>query len=304
MMKYHIVIVCCIFLLLAFQSYSSDKLVHIFFCDVGQGDAALIQLGHFQILVDTGRNEKIRECLEGNMPIFDKSIEYLFITHSDSDHIGGLNAVFSAYSVTNVVLSEDLKKRPDFSTNEFDYSRHKGKDTTVYASEIQSISISNILDVEIISPDRVYRETKRYINDKTETLLSDVSKQKSSKISTKYSKNNLSTVLNIKIGNVGILLLGDAEDTLEQALLERGLIDDIDVLKVAHHGSKTSTTQHMINKSRPEIAVVSSGENNQYGHPSPQVIERLLRSNAKILRTDQLGTIHVVTDGTYVRTKH
>jgi competence protein ComEC len=111
-------------------------------------------------------------------------------------------------------------------------------------------------------------------------------------------KNNDSLVLKLKYRNRTLLLPGDAEKQAEHTMLKENSADlRADVLKVGHHGSKNSTTQEFLDAVAPTIAIISSGEDNPYGHPSPELLERLEASGARVLRTDRDGAVHIVTDG-------
>ena len=110
--------------------------------------------------------------------------------------------------------------------------------------------------------------------------------------------NARSIVLSATYDRVNLLLTGDLELDGEKALLQSDLIKEHSILKVGHHGSKTSTSAEFLAALRPELAIISSGKNNSYGHPAPQVLTNLLQATSSILRTDQLGTLEVVTDGT------
>jgi competence protein ComEC len=112
------------------------------------------------------------------------------------------------------------------------------------------------------------------------------------------AKNNDSLVLSLKYRNRTLLLPGDAEKQAEHAMLQNNSADlNADVLKVGHHGSKNSTTQEFLDAVAPRIAIISSGEDNPYGHPSPELLERLEASGARVLRTDRDGAVHIVRDG-------
>jgi competence protein ComEC len=116
--------------------------------------------------------------------------------------------------------------------------------------------------------------------------------------------NEASTIARVRFGAVRFLLVGDAEKELEQWLVANDDIDlRADILKVAHHGSSTSTTERFLDATRPRVALISVGKDNSYRHPSPAVVERLERSGAAVYRTDQLGTIVVTTDGRRVRVR-
>ena len=110
--------------------------------------------------------------------------------------------------------------------------------------------------------------------------------------------NNRSTLLSLRFGQVSLLLTGDLEEPIEQALVEYGMVTQHTILKVGHHGSKSSTSESFLREVRPEIALISAGKNNKYGHPSPHILQRLTQLGVKqILRTDQQGTIELLTDG-------
>ena len=104
-------------------------------------------------------------------------------------------------------------------------------------------------------------------------------------------------VLEVKYGNVSLLMTGDIGGKQEQALLSMGVITSVNVLKVAHHGSKYSSSKDFIEETRPKWALVSVGENNRFGHPSRDVLMYLDMVGAKILRTDENGTLELVSDG-------
>jgi competence protein ComEC len=113
-------------------------------------------------------------------------------------------------------------------------------------------------------------------------------------------KNNDSLVLRLHYGSRNVLLPGDAEKQSEQEMLVENNVDSMhaDVLKVGHHGSKNSTTPEFLAAVQPRVGIISSGEGNSYGHPSPELLERLERAGVRILRTDRDGAVHVFTDGT------
>lgn len=129
----------------------------------------------------------------------------------------------------------------------------------------------------------------------TELQLWDASQY--SELNPKES-NNRSTVLSLRFNQVGLLLTGDLEEPIEQALVKYGMVTQYTIIKVRHHGSKSSTSESFLRAVRPEIAVISAGKNNTYGHPSTHILQRLTKFGVKqILRTDQQGTIELLTDG-------
>lgn len=272
------------------QSLMLEKKVQVVFCDVGQGDAVLVINGTTQLLFDVGANESILSCLSSHMPYFDRQIEYLFLTHSDLDHIGGLEDVISVYKINELILPMDTHFYDYFASYQELIQRYVSIKKYSYASMLTTMSVGNNLEVEIISPDRVFREIDAVQATKAKTSLSDTA---SSNSNVSLSKNNLSTIAFLHFYDFVFALMADAEEELELALGDRGLLTHVDMLKVAHHGSKTSTFDDFLNKTTPEHSVISVGKKNQYSHPSPQVIDRLLKYSSSLYRTDQVGDVVV-----------
>jgi competence protein ComEC len=113
------------------------------------------------------------------------------------------------------------------------------------------------------------------------------------------AKNNDSLVLRLRYGRLNILLPGDAEKQVEREILSENSAEELhsDVLKIGHHGSKNSTTPEFLAAVQPLVGIISAGEDNPYGHPSPELLERLENAGVRVLRTDRDGAVHVLTDG-------
>jgi competence protein ComEC len=265
-----------------------DDYSHIIFCDVGQGDSILITHKDQQILVDGGPDEKVISCLEENMPFWDKSIDFLVITHMDEDHIGGLPSVLSRYSVNTILKNISSKETAVFEAIEASVSRKSLKGASISTSYLgQQFMLGDSIKSIIISPQTGY----------TETTLSDGSHIFEQKIDEKNSENDLSIGIFVEFDDVKLLLTGDIEKPGELAVIESGMTEPTNIIKVGHHGSKSSSTRQFISIFRPEVAVISSGKNNQYNHPFPQVIELFDEFGVDIYRTDSQETIEFVTDG-------
>jgi competence protein ComEC len=261
-------------------------------CDVGQGDAILIQYGSFQLLMDAGQTPQVLECLSRFLPPGDATLEVVVASHADSDHIGGFEAVFNQYQVKEVWLVSLTKKTADFEAFNAALSRKKEQGTRLrYLNQGEFFNLPFNMQAIVLSP-QVDPTTNAVVKEAfTETTLSD-SSEKNEQIN--EWGNDRSIVLKMLINRVPILLTGDIEINTEQALVAQGLIDKATILKVAHHGSKTSSTVPFLDKAQPEIAAISSGINNKYGHPSPEVIANLEKKGTTILRTDQLS--HIVLE--------
>lgn len=305
---------CLIFLVFNLFFYLNKDLVNVVFCDVGQGDATLITHKNIQILVDAGKDTKVLACLEENMPFWDRNIEFAVATHQDADHIGGFLEVFKHYKVEKIMTNWSEKNTDDFKAFKNLLSSKKSNNTQKITSELgQTYQFGKLIDFKVISPlmfgacleflaketsDLNILNTRNKLNG--ETTLSDKKCQISSQdkgTGLEDDENFRSIVLLLHIGSVKILLMGDADINNELAMIHAGLIEDIDVLKVGHHGSKLSSGVVFLDKIRPELSVISSGKNNNYNHPHPEVIQRLKKINSRVLKTDTLGTITVTSDG-------
>lgn len=276
-----------------------DGRTRVIFCDVGQGDAALIIQGSTQILIDTGRNNAVIACLESHLPFWDRQLELVIATHADSDHIGGLTTVLNRYFVKELTISQYGSKTDVFWSLRAAVLREKsaGMSLNLMTNNSNRLMADNLLLYNFIS--RVEGQfDDPFLESNTETQLWDkIDRQNQVLGAQSLSLNALSIVTLLQVGQVQFLLTGDLDAAGEQALIDRGLIGDVEVLKVGHHGSKTSTSESFLAVTRPEIAVISVGKNNSYRHPSPQVEAKLSQFGAKILRTDEQGEVVIVTDG-------
>ena len=269
------------------------------FCDVGQGDAILITKDFKQILIDSGPNNSISSCLERHLPFWDRDIEIAIATHADKDHIGGFENILNEFFVGEMIISEFGKKTDVFLTlRELLLREQESGMKLSLLTDNQSIIVAdNFVINNLIT--RVGDAPKGlYNSENTETQLWDqIELQDEWLNSQNLDYNAMSIVTILNFGKTSFLFTGDLEESGEQALVNRGLITDIDVLKVGHHGSKSSTSQQLLDASLPEVSVISVGKSNSYKHPDPQVLAKLEGFGSKILRTDQLGDVVVVSDG-------
>lgn len=245
------------------------RLIAVYFFDVGQGDAILISAGSNQVLIDGGPNGAVLEKLGKAMPFYDKTIELVVATHPDADHISGLVDVFKKYKVervltTGIVSDTQTAKILEQLINE------KSVQKTI-ARFGQQIKIYPGVNLDILYP------------------FSDLSGQKFE------NENNTSVVAKLTVGSESILLTGDAETPVEWQLLNAGVNLNSNILKVAHHGSKSSTSEDFVSAVSPEISVIQVGAKNRYGHPTDQTLERL--KSSRIFRTDLDGDIEAIFDG-------
>lgn len=243
----------------------------ISFLDVGQADATLINLGDStQMLVDAGRDAEAANQVEKAMPKFDKKIEYLVLTHPDSDHIGGALSVIGSYEIGEVI-------KTDFKSTSATYER--------LMKEVETKKIP----VEIADEGKIYT-----LNSKAKAK---VLWPKESAIGS-LTSNNSSIVMQIDIGGSKVILTGDAEIEAQNNILADFSADQLrsDLYKVPHHGSGGALNKKFLSEIGPKFAVISVGPNS-YGHPAATVIEALTVNAAQVLRTDREKTIKFVASG-------
>jgi competence protein ComEC len=277
-----------------------DMNVHVVFCNVGQGDAILISYQFTQLLIDSGPDSKVLKCLQKNIPFLDKTLEIVIATHPDKDHIGGFPAVFGQYKVNDFFLLGVAKNTNDFKAfrNEVIKLQHQG--TKLWFPNHQVLKIGNTMELEIITPRENIGNNNLFSANLTETQLSAYFEDHAAKY---QSINDVSIATLLKVGKYKHLLMADVETPGELALTRSKVLTKVDVLKAGHHGSKTSTTQALLDQIQPEYVVISSGKNNRYGHPHPEVVNRIEALSSKILRTDELGQIEWISDGSHFQWK-
>lgn len=253
-----IVLAAAIFLTISiFRNDSS--FARVAFLSVGQGDAILLSRGSDQVLIDTGKDSRALLSELGTfLPPWDTVIETVILTHPDQDHAGAFPDLLSRYEV-RLLLSVDIPGTSDMG---------RTLREAIAAHNIRSINPRVGLSI-VFSPDM-----------KLETLFPDASF-----VSNPNNTNASSVVTRLRVGKDSFLFLGDLPK--EELALSA---EDIRVLKVAHHGSKYSTSDAFLERMTPEEAIISVGKNS-YGHPAPEVLDRLERRGIRTLRTDTSGTI-------------
>jgi len=250
------------------QQVNSGNL-KVTFLDVGQGDAEFIEFPDSeQMLVDCSQDGRILEALGRVMPYYDKEIDYLLITHPDLDHYGGCEDVLNKFTVKNIAYS-GLKKEND----------------KMWLSFWQAVKDENANDIEIKKEDlwTVASTTLHFLY--PDHQLGENKNLPGSKKAA--NDNNTSIVFRISYNNKSILMVGDAEIEEEKYLLDTyGSQLDSDVLKVAHHGSESSSGVPFLDSVTPQYSIISCGLNNKFSHPSLRTLKKLERVHSQIFRTD------------------
>lgn len=239
--------------------------IEIYFFDVGQGDASLIESKDgTQILIDGGPPNKILPKLSKVLDFNDKSLDVLILTHPHVDHISGAIEVLKNYEVGLLVESGVLYHTAE--AIEFKKLVEEKKLKKLIINKPTKLKFFNGAEIRFLYPDKSFEDS----------ILKKI--------------HDATVVSELLYGGRKILFMGDAEKNIEKYLLNKNLVGDVDVLKAGHHGSKTSTTKEFLSVVRPEYSIIEVGRNS-YGHPTQEVLSRLASVGAQIFRTDTDGTI-------------
>ena len=246
---------------------TSEERLEVTFIDVGQADSILLENEGHYMLVDAGNNEDgpklVNYFKNQNIHQFD----YVIGTHTHEDHIGGLDNIIEGFDINTFYM-------PDVITT-----------TKTFEDVLDALGEKNVT-LSIPKTNATFK-----LGDATVKVLYVGTEDES-------DLNDTSIVLKVTYQNVSFLLTGDASTKVEEKLNPADL--ESTVLKVGHHGSSTATNEKFLNTVNPKYAIISVGENNQYEHPHTTVLNTLAAHNITTYRTDQDGTIKVITDGTNI----
>ena len=271
----HIFVAICLSVLAvatANAASQKDGLLKIYFLDVGQGDAIFIEAPNGnQVLIDGGPDNKILSELSGVVPFYDRELDTILATHPHADHITGLIEVLERYDVANVVQAKEGYVSPVFERWQRAVKEEETNEVEAIAGKV--IDLGNEVTLTVMTPFKSYDGV----------------------VLKNPHEANVTTLL--QYGSFRALLTGDMEAPLERQLLLRGRDVSADILKVGHHGSKTSSTEVFLSAVEPEVAFIEVGSGNQYGLPAQEVTSRLEKFGIKYYRTDLDGTVKVISDG-------
>lgn len=245
-------------------------LLKVHYIDVGQGDSIFIQSGDDTMLIDCGEIGKDDEVKAYLDKLGITQIDYVIATHPHSDHMGCMDKIVEYYDIGEIILPHlDDGDVPTTKYFERFLTAVENKGMTITEAEADRIIKLNVAECKIIAP-----------------------------CSEDYSNaNNYSVGIIMTNGSNSFIFTGDAEKLAEKEMIESGRLQDIDVYKVGHHGSDTSSSEEFLEVIKPDIAVISCGEGNSYGHPCDITIENLSKYTDKIYRTDLSGSIVITSDG-------
>lgn len=252
---------------------SRDADLEVIYLDIGQGDAILIKDPKgINLLIDTGAGSITTQKVQKELSVTNKNMDGVLITHPDSDHAGGFDELSARFNVKNTFIS-----------SEDDYSKQV-KDNILNVSSVNNLNqirLSDSILLNIISPEK--------------GMLSD---------------GNAKSIVNTMLyGNFNFIFTGDADSETERKLVSQGYFDKnqnkkiINILKVGHHGSDTSSSELFLKKVKPEYCIISVGRDNKYGHPTKNVLDRLEKHCKNIFRTDLSGNASFKTDGKLLKIK-
>ena len=263
-----------IFAWLVVLDLSKTKFLEVNFFDVGQGDAIFIvsPKGH-QILIDGGPTSAISEKLGREMPFWDRTLDLIILTHPERDHLAGLLEVLKRYKVENILWTGVIRDTQEFKEWERKILEEKANIKIAQAGQriLWESDSHNFMEILYPFENLAGREFK--------------------------DSNKTSIVSRLTFNENSFLFTGDIYKSVELKLIENGATLDSDVLKVSHHGSKTSNSKEFIEKVLPEIAIISAGKGNSYGHPHQEVLDILKSYGIKILNTQQNSDIKIISDG-------
>lgn len=264
-----------IFLIFFVFVKNNDGKLHLVICNVGQGDAIFIRTpNQADILIDGGPDKKVLECLSRHMPFWDRSLDVVILTHPHADHVTGLVDVVERYRVKSF------------------YSERVEAETQIYKLFRLKLAEEKLSAKDLYSPTAFKEKSGLKLNTLWPTTEAI---QKTDLNNTNLDLNGLSVIQLLEYGKFKALLTGDAGVVAGDLIAQEA--GDVNVLKVPHHGSKTGMSSYFLSAIKPELAVISLGAKNKYGHPAKLSLDLLKEYKAKILRTDLNGEIEIISNG-------
>ena len=251
----------------------SNHNLQFHFIDVGQGDSSLIITPKGKtILIDAGDEAHAKKVVSYVREQGIEKLDLVIATHPDADHIGGMDKVIKNFDIDVFAMPDVSAKTNQYKQIQRELKAKKMKTTRLYQGD--EVQIDDDIDFEILSPvkGKKYDDTNEY-----------------------------SIVAKIVYKDTSFILMGDATMENEVDIINNVLDIDIDVLKLGHHGSSTSSSDYFITKTAPKIAIISCGKNNKYGHPHQEVMRVLKKHGVTPYRTDEMGDIVITSDGKEIK---
>lgn len=251
---------------------TKNQQLEVIFLDIGQGDAILIKTpGKQNILIDGGPDKSVVYKLDEYLPLHNRQIDLMTLTHPDNDHITGLVEVLKRFPVIRVLSTGVINSTSSYLAWQ-EEAKKKNLDQII-AKENLVVNLGRGVKMTVLWP-------KKNLFGVT---IEDT--------------NFTSIVVRLDYGATSFLFTGDAPIEVEKILIDEGLNLKANVLKVGHHGSKYSTSKNFLKAVQPKFGVISVGKNNNFGHPTLRVLKNLENARVKTLRTDQSGDIIFISNG-------
>lgn len=252
-----------------------DSRLHVYYFDIGQGDAILVRTpGGEYVLIDGGPDELVLDELAAVMPFYERKIDVMMLSHPHADHVNGLIDILERYDVQTVMITGV----------QYSSAVHDRFLELIEKEDARLILVDGSADYRLgnVLMDVVY-PVRSILGEKIENL------------------NNASISFRLLYGDQSFYFSGDLEEEGEEELVKLGLDLSADVLKAGHHGSRTSTTAEFLELVGPRWAVISCGVGNRFGHPHPETIRKLQERDITIYRTDLDGTVEMASDGSDIK---
>lgn len=270
--------------------YYPDAKLRVIACDVGQGDAILVTFKSTQVLIDAGPGRKVLDCLDNNIAFWDREIEVGILSHPQKDHYRGFLDVLKHYNVQSFVTTGLYSGNQDFQLLK---DQVTGQGVRVIKTADGMKLRVGLIYLDILHPSKDFlAQESTPVSGKNDKVLGIYTSEK--------DPNEFSIVAVLRYKDFEALFTGDISPKLSNEiavkLTEEGL-SNLEYIKIPHHGSRNGLTEHLLDVVKPKIAVISSGKNNSYGHPHKETLELLSKYEVSVLRTDELGSVVVESDG-------
>ncbi len=254
------IILCC-----GCDKYNNFLSIHII--DVGQGDCILIKTPQNKNILVDGGDENSYKIIKSYLNLHKVNhLDIIFTTHFDKDHIGSLDDIINNFDVSKIYAPNQISSSPHY--NNLLIACNNSNIKLNHLSKGDSLNLDSNININVLSPS--------YIQD---------------------NNNKNSIVFNLQYQDMDFLFTGDCESENETDIINSFNLSTIDFLKVAHHGSDTSSTDNFVKETSPSISVISCGYKNQYGHPHDSTLSTLNKYNSKVFRTDINGDLVFYSDG-------
>jgi len=281
MKRYFVVVIVGLVMLVGVYGYQyfqfDDGMLHVVFCDVGQGDSIFIRTPSGRVfIVDGGPDKRVLGCLSRHMGFWERNIDLMFVTHPHQDHFFGLNFVLERYVVMYFVgekMENDTGGWKDFSRG---VNEHGIERKFVYRGDRLKMDDGVVLEIEAPSKEDLERGSLGGIIGESNELAS--------------------LMMKVSYGDFDILLTGDSQTAVMEKFVKNNS-DSIEILQVPHHGSATGLSGGVVGSIGPKLAVISVGKGNRYGHPSQGIMDILREAGVGVVRTDRDGDVEIVSDG-------